>query len=136
MASLFEKLNQGKPPPAEQAQQPEVIRMGPAATTIPTTSPNAHPTEKVLDWLLNYWPKPTISLREICRLGPHAFRDWESAMDLAETLVQRGWFIRCNAQKRRDMRVWQIVRGSKATLSPTSPIRPLILTPAQRVSQI
>jgi hypothetical protein len=30
-------------------------------------------------------------------------------MDLAETLVQRGWFIRRETQ-RRDMRVWQILR--------------------------
>src|SRR5262245_41402710 len=101
--------------------EPEVIRMGPAAVTIPTAGPKAHPTEKFLSWLLNYWTKPTISLREICRLGPHVTRDWESAMDLAETLVQRGWLIRRETQRRRDMREWQIVRGPSATLSQSSP---------------
>src|SRR5215831_16371749 len=95
--------------PKEPPTEPEIIRMGPAATTIPPAGPKAHPTEKFLSWLLNYWTKPTISLREICRHGPSDTRNWESAMDLSETLVQRGWFIRRETQ-RRDMRVWQILR--------------------------
>src|SRR5262245_14502794 len=110
MASLFERLDKGRPP-TEAAQSPEIIRMGPAAATIPLAGPKAHPTEKLLSWLLNYWTKPTISLREICRHGPHSTRDWETAMNLAETLVQRGWFIRHETQRGRDMRVWQILRG-------------------------
>src|SRR5262245_36393476 len=109
MASLFDRLDKGRTP-TEAPPSPEIIRMGPAAAIIPPAGPKAHPTEKLLSWLLNYWPKPTISLREICRHGPHSIRDWESAMDLAETLVQRGWFIRCETH-RRDMRVWQILRG-------------------------
>jgi len=97
--------------PKERPAEPEVIRMGPAAATIPPASPQAHPTEKFLSWLLTSWTKPEVSLREICRYGPHATRDWERAMDMAETLVQRGWLVRREAQKRRDMRVWQILRG-------------------------
>ena len=92
--------------------EPEIIRMGPAATTIPPVGPKAHPTEKFLDWLLNDWPKSTISLREICRLGPNAIRDWENAMGMAETLVQRGWLIRREKRRRRDNRVWEIARGA------------------------
>jgi hypothetical protein len=84
--------------------------MGPATTTIPTAGPKAHPTEKFLDWLLNYWAKPTISLREICRYAPNAGRNWERAMDLAETMAQRGWLVRLKTH-RRDHRVWQILRG-------------------------
>src|SRR5262245_45153521 len=131
--SLFERLSKGRPapiegPPSNEAARqgrttppPEIIRMGPAAATIPPAGPKAHPTEKFLSWLLNYWTKPTISLREICRLGPNGTRDWESAMDLAETLVQRGWLVRRETQRRRDMREWQIVRGPSATLSQSSP---------------
>ena len=95
--------------PTEAPPSPEIIRMGPAAATLPPAGPKAHPAEKFLSWLLNHWTKPTISLREICRHGPSDTRNWESAMDLAETLVQRGWFIRRETQ-RRDMRVWQILR--------------------------
>src|SRR5262245_25284933 len=90
--SVFARYVADAPEPKQTA--PEVIRMGPAATTIPTAGPKAHPTEKFLDWLLNYWTKPTISLREICRYAPHAGRDWEKAMNLAETLAQRGWLVR------------------------------------------
>src|SRR5262245_33465096 len=109
---IFERLDKGRPP-TEAPPSPEIIRMGPAAATIPPAGPKAHPTEKLLSWLLNYSPKPTISLREICRFGPRGAgaRDWEGAMDLAETLVQRGWFIPRETQRRRDMRVWQILRG-------------------------
>jgi hypothetical protein len=107
---IFERLSAGRPP-TKAPPSPEIIRMGPAATTIPPAGPKAHPTEKFLDWLLNYWTKPTISLREICRYAtPHAIRDWEHAMGLAETLVQRGWLIRRKTH-RRDNRVWEIARG-------------------------
>jgi hypothetical protein len=106
--SVFARYIADVPKPKQTA--PEIIRMGPAATTIPPAGPKAHPTEKFLAWLLNYWTKPTISLRQICRHGPTATRDWERAMDLAETLVERGWFVRRETH-RRDMRVWQILRG-------------------------
>src|SRR5262245_19038882 len=107
---IFERLDKGRPP-TEAPPSPEIIRMGPAAATIPPAGPKAHPTEKFLSWLLNYWTKPTISLREICRYGPHAVRDWESAMNLTETLVQRGWLTPTKTH-RRDKRVWQVARGA------------------------
>jgi hypothetical protein len=97
--------------PEPERVAPEIIRMGPAAATIPPAGPKAHPTEKFLSWLLTYWNKPTISLREICRYGPHAVRDWESAMNLTETLVQRGWLTPTKTH-RRDKRVWQVARGA------------------------
>jgi len=113
MVGFFDRIREEAPRQVETAPSTEIIRMGPAAVTIPVAGPKAHPTEKFLDWLLNYWTKPTISLREIYRYGPHGIRDWESAMDLAETLVQRGWLARVEeAQPRRDMRVWQVLRGS------------------------
>jgi len=109
---IFARLE--KRQPTEAPPQREVIRLGPAATVLPPTGPNAHPTEKFLSWLINDWAKPTISLREICRYAPNAGRDWERGMGLAETAVQRGWLVRLET-RRRDMRVWQILRGPKQT---------------------
>jgi hypothetical protein len=105
--SVFSQYVADVPEPERVA--PEIIRMGPAAATIPPAGPKAHLNEKFLDWLLNYWTKPTISLREITRHAPNAGRNWERAMDLAETLVQRGWLTRVETY-RRDHRVWQILR--------------------------
>ena len=97
--------------PEPEQIEPEVIRMGPAAAaTIPPAGRKAPPIDKFLSWLINDWPKPTISLREICRHAPPAGRDWERGIGLAETAVQRGWLVRIK-MPRRDMRVWEIQRG-------------------------
>jgi transposase len=109
MGSLFERLDRGRPP-TEAAPSPEIIRMGPATAIIPPAGPKAHPTEKLLDWLINRWTKPTISLREICRHGPNATRDWESATSQSKILAERGWLTPIKT-RRRDMRQWQILRG-------------------------
>jgi hypothetical protein len=111
MASLFEKLTQGQPPPAEATPPPEIIRLGPAAAAVvPFTGRKDSQVEKTLDWLINHWNKPTITLREICRLGPSP-RNWESAARTAKTLVERGWLVRIETP-RRDMRHWQIMRAA------------------------
>jgi hypothetical protein len=117
MGSLFEKLDRGQPP--AEAPPPEIIRMGPAAAIIPPAGPEAHPTEKLLDWLINRWTKPTVSLRELQRHGPNGSRDWESAMDQCNILTERGWLMRIET-RRRDNRVWRILRGqANATVSAT-----------------
>jgi hypothetical protein len=121
MGSLFERLDKGRPP-TEAPPSPEIIRMGPAAVTIPPAGPKAHPTEIFLDWLINRWTKPTISLREICRHGPQSARNWDSAMDLSNTLVERGWLTPIKTH-RRDKRVWQVLRGP-----PNTPIATLSRT--------
>jgi hypothetical protein len=110
VANLFERLNREQTPTVA-APSPEIIRMGPATAIIPPAGPKADPTEKLLDWLINRWVKPTISLREICRYGPNATRDWESATNLSKILVERGW-LTPNKTRRRDMREWQVIRGS------------------------
>jgi hypothetical protein len=95
MASLFERLNKGRPPPAEESKSPhkELI-----------------PAQKLLDWLQR-WAKNTVSTREIRIYGPKSIRDRESAINSAETLVKYGWLIP-NQTHRRDRRVWQIVHKS------------------------
>src|SRR5262245_17430737 len=89
MASLFERLDKGRPPPTKKAQE-------------------LSPAQKLLDWL-QHWAKPTVSARDICIYGPNAIRDRESAITSAEILVKHGWLVPIKT-RRYDMREWQIVR--------------------------
>jgi len=101
MVSLFERLDKGRPPPAEDRPKPE-------ANTV--SSQLARDLQKLHDWLQNDWNKPTIRARDICRFGPNAIRDRKRAIDLAKILVGHGWLIP-NQTRRRNMKEWQIVRG-------------------------
>jgi len=96
MASLFERLDEGRPPPTKKAQKPS-------------------PAQKLLDWL-QHWTQPTVSARDICIYGPNAIRDRESAIASAEILVKNGWLVPIKT-RRHDMREWQIVR--KPIIHPT-----------------
>ena len=94
--NLFERLNKGRPPPAEEQIKPPHDELIPA--------------QKLLDWL-QHWAKPTVSAREIRIYGPKSIRDRQSALNSAETLVKYGWLIPTQTP-RRDRRVWQIVHKS------------------------
>jgi hypothetical protein len=96
MASLFERLDKGRPPPAMKVQKPP-------------------PAQKLLDWL-QHWSKPTVSARDICIYGPNSIRDRESAIASAEILVKNGWLVPIKT-RRYDMHEWQIVR--KPIVHPT-----------------
>src|SRR5262249_3526492 len=102
MVSLFERLDAGRPSPAE------------AASKLPRS--NLEPAQKLLDFLQQHWTKPTITSREICRSGPNAIRHQKNAINSAEILVKAGWLIP-NKTRRRDMHEWQIVR--KPVVHPT-----------------
>jgi hypothetical protein len=95
VANLFDRLNKGRPAPAEESKSPrkELI-----------------PAQKLLDWL-QHWAKNTISARDICVYGPTSLRDKKRAIDSAETLVKHGWLVP-NKAHRYDRREWQIVRKS------------------------
>ena len=99
--SLFERLDKGRPPPAEEKIQP----------------PHKAPTraQKLLNWL-QHWPNPTISVRDICVYGPNSLRDKKIATISAEVLVEFGWLVPQKA-RRYDQRVWQIAR--KPIVGPT-----------------
>jgi hypothetical protein len=98
VASLFERLNAGRPAPAEAAiKQPHI---------------GSPPIEKLLDWLVNYWTRPTISLREIQGFGPNCIRDKKTILSLAQDLVERGWLTPTKT-RRRDMKKWQITARNK-----------------------
>ena len=97
MVSLFERLNAGLPPTEETIKQPRI---------------GSPPIEKLLDWLVNYWTRPTVSVREICIYGPNCVRDKKTILSLAQTLVERGWLAPTKT-RRRDMKKWQITARNK-----------------------
>jgi hypothetical protein len=66
--------------------------------------------QKLLDWSINYWSQPTISMREIRAYGPNSIRDWKIARTLTEILVRQGWFTPLKTH-RYDRSEWRIVRN-------------------------
>jgi hypothetical protein len=98
VASLFEILDRGRPPPIEKTP----------------AKPHAA-AQRLLDWL-QHWSKPTIRARDICIYGPNSIRDRERALASAEILVKHSWLIPIET-RRRDMYEWQIVR--KPIIHPT-----------------
>ena len=67
--------------------------------------------EILLDWLLNRWPNPTVTAREIYRSGPGPLQgDKEAILNLTETLTRQGWLIPLKTW-RRDKKEWKIARG-------------------------
>ena len=79
------------------------------ANTVNELARKPLPAQQLLDWLLGYWPKPTIRARDIYRFGPNALRDRQKVTDLTETLVKEGWLVP-NKTRRRDMYQWGIIR--------------------------
>jgi hypothetical protein len=111
MATLFDRLAQGRQL-AESSQseklEPEIVRRGPQPI-IPLIHLKSSPSEKLLAWLVNYWARPTITLRDICAYGPHSVRDPKDVMNLTQTLTEFGWLIPVEAW-RRDQKKWRVVR--------------------------
>jgi len=75
----------------------------------PTKAVINHP-QMLLDWLIRFWTRPSITLRDIHRSGPHSLRNKETILNLAQGLVERGWLIPQETW-RRDKREWKIARG-------------------------
>jgi hypothetical protein len=102
VASLFERLHAGRPSPIE---------------ITPPTNLKLLPAGRFLNWLLNYWSKPTISAYEIYTYGPRPIKNAKEAMSVAEVLVQQGWLIPIRAH-RIDRKVWLVVRNLPQTSAP------------------
>jgi hypothetical protein len=96
----------------KEPQEPEKILRGPLLQPIvPPAGPQSSPTEKLLDWLVNHWPGPTISARDIYRFGPHfILNDPKGAIAMAQTLAENGWLTPIKSW-RRDRKEWRIARG-------------------------
>jgi hypothetical protein len=103
VGSLFERLNKERPTAEANAVSPDLAR-------------KPIPAQLLLDWLLNSWTRPTVSARDIYRLGPNSIRDRQRVGELTEILVRQGW-LTPNQTRRLDMHEWQIIR--KPVIHPT-----------------
>jgi hypothetical protein len=109
VASLFERLDRGRPPPVED-------RPKAGANTINSDlAQKLIPAQKLLDWLQR-WDKSTVCIKQILIYGPHSLRGRERAIDSAKTLVEYGWLTPVK-KHRRDGHKWEIVR--KPVVHPT-----------------
>ena len=107
---IFERLKVEQPQQLEEQQsaESELIRRGPQPI-IPPAGFKSCPSEKLLSWIINDWPNPVISLRDIRVYGPNCTRDPLNATSLTKALTEYGWLIPIKAW-RRDRKTWKIVR--------------------------
>jgi hypothetical protein len=91
MATIFERLG-GQPAPT------------------PTKPTREDPTAQLLEWIVKHWNRPTITLRNIHRLGPYSLRNKETILRLTQSLENKGWLIPAR-KHRHDTQEWQIARG-------------------------
>jgi hypothetical protein len=64
--------------------------------------------ERLLNWLVNNWPKSQITMRQICDFGPYPLRNKPKAVvELARDLEAKGWLIPLRP-RRHDSRAWKI----------------------------
>ena len=64
----------------------------------------------LLDWIIRFWTRPSITARDIGKYGPSSMRNKETILNLANDLVERGWLIP-QPTWRRDKREWKIAPG-------------------------
>ena len=89
---LFERLEKSRPPPVEKAAEP-----------------GSSPIEKLLDWLVNHWPRSTITAQKIYTYGPNCIRDKKTTLSLAQILVEQGWLVPIETRQ-YNTHEWKIVQ--------------------------
>ena len=101
--NLFDRLNAGRPPlPATEGTEQEKNQA----------------IERLLNWLINNWPRDTITACQISHWGPYPLRnETDTVLDLMQNLCARGWTQPIKPQ-RRDSRVWRI--GNKSDIAKRS----------------
>jgi hypothetical protein len=97
MTNLFERLSRERPTPNKKAHQLESA-------------------QKLLDWLMVRWNKPTIRARDIHYCGPNSLRNKKRAIKHAGILVEHGWLTPVRGRQ-YNTREWLIIR--KPVLHPT-----------------
>src|SRR5262249_32344417 len=100
----------GKSRRARAMSMREFITLHCPQSVVPPADPESSPIYKLLDWLVNHWPKPTVTARNIYTYGPNCTRNWQTTLSLAQILVEKGWLPPVKTH-RHDMREWKIVRG-------------------------
>ena len=96
-------------PEKEQLVGPEIQRGPLLQPIVPPADPKSSEAEKLLDWLVNHWPKPVISVTDINQFGPRPLRNRNRAASQAEILAANGWLEPLKAH-RRDRKIWRIAR--------------------------
>jgi hypothetical protein len=107
MTDIFERLD-AKRQLKEQPSEPDIVRRGPQPL-IPLAHRKSSQSEQLLSWLINFWPRPFITLRDISAFGPRCVRDPMDATKLTQTLSEFGWLIPVEAW-RRDQKKWRVIR--------------------------
>ena len=91
VANLFERLERPPLPATEGTEQDKTQSI-----------------ERLLRWLINNWPRDTITVRQIRNFGPYPLRnEAKAALDLAQDLVKRGWLSPIKP-RRHDSQAWKI----------------------------
>jgi hypothetical protein len=97
---------------------PTGAEAGPRATPMAKrTNLKPPPIDKLLDWLVNDWNKPTVTARDMYSRGPCCVRNREAVLRLAQSLVDLGWLVPTPARQ-SNTRQWQIIRESSSVTSP------------------
>ena len=91
MATVFDRLNERRPPAEKATRQPHKIQHA----------------QRVLEWILR-WNEPTIRARDIRLYGPRP-RDRQNAIDAAKFLAEQGWLEPMRV-RRYDSHMWRVVR--------------------------
>jgi hypothetical protein len=94
--------------PKQEQLEPDIVRRGPQPL-IPIAHRKSSPSEKLLSWLIHFWPEDCITLREVRAFGPNCARDPVDAVRLTQALAEFGW-LKPAPVHRCDMRRWTIVR--------------------------
>jgi hypothetical protein len=94
--NLFERLATAMPPTAEKTQENLFERLTtmapPAAEKTQELVPNKkpEPAQRMLDWMIQRWPKDTICIGDVRQYGPGSLRNPKSIIDAAEVLSPKG----------------------------------------------
>jgi hypothetical protein len=73
----------------------------------PSPAQLLEPAQRLLDWITHKWAKPSITLRELYTLGPSFVCDRQTALLLAELLVEHS-HLEPYSTRRKDVRKWLI----------------------------
>jgi hypothetical protein len=100
MVGLFERLDTARPP---------------VSTTEEADGRNkSHSIERLLNWLVNNWPRDIITARQFRNFGPYPIRsETKAILDLAHGLVERRWLFPVAKPRQHNMREWKIGRSSQ-----------------------
>ena len=91
MPNIFDRLAKGRPAVlAEEKAKPDHA-------------------QKMLDWILNKWPRPSVSTSDLMTYGPKPRQNAEETLKLATILEKQGW-LTPKSMPRKDQHHWNIPR--------------------------